>query len=423
MYTDELTLNPLPSLTWQRLKVNDARVKITGKQDAAIRTLSLKASLPNGLVLRMAEEDSVICHRAQEGSPGRDACRQAAASGIYKIPREAYVAGKTAIRAGEGFPTGLGEQFQHYMEPEPLRILEIPEGYTGDEPAFLAFIHNDDSDAALRLLIHAGEGSDTKVILCSRSCGACSMVCADTENTECRQSEKIALQIVLEKGARLELNRVNLLDQDALLLDDVGVYEAEDAHFTYRKADLGARNSYGGCSVYEAGDRSGSEIEIAYLKTGSQVLDMNYHVIHGGRNSTSRITLKGVLGDTSSKTFRGTIDFRKGCKGADGDEREEVCLLDDAVINRTVPVILCEEEDVDGRHGASIGRMNEEELFYCESRGINEEEARLLLVRGRLMSIISGIPDEGLRREIKSRIAQVLVPPSGREDASTGNAG
>ena len=68
MYTDELTLNPLPSLTWQRLKVNDARVKLTGKQDTAIRTLSLKASLPNGLVLRMAEDDSVICHRAQEGS-------------------------------------------------------------------------------------------------------------------------------------------------------------------------------------------------------------------------------------------------------------------------------------------------------------------------------------------------------------------
>ena len=164
-------------------------------------------------------------------------------------------------------------------------------------------------------------------------------------------------------------------------------------------------------------------MEIAYVKTGSQLLDMNYHVIHGGRDSTSRITLKGALGDTSSKTFRGTIDFRKGCKGADGDEREEVCLLDDAVINKTVPVILCEEEDVDGRHGASIGRMNEEELFYCESRGINEEEARLLLVRGRLMSIISGIPDEGLRREIKARIAQVLVPSSGRGDASTGDAG
>ena len=93
------------------------------------------------------------------------------------------------------------------------------------------------------------------------------------------------------------------------------------------------------------------------------------------------------------------------------------------MINRTVPVILCEEEDVDGRHGASIGRMNEEELFYCESRGINEEEARLLLVRGRLMSIISGIPDEGLRREIKARIAQVLVPSSVREGASTVDAG
>ena len=60
----------------------------------------------------------------------------------------------------------LKDNFALAVNKDKILALEIPEGYTGDEPAFLAFIHNDDSDAALRLLIHAGEGSDTKVILC-----------------------------------------------------------------------------------------------------------------------------------------------------------------------------------------------------------------------------------------------------------------
>ena len=84
------------------------------------------------------------------------------------------------------------------------------------------------------------------------------------------------------------------------------------------------------------------------------------------------MTVNGVLRDSSQKTFRGTIDFKTGSSGAVGAETEDVLLLGETVVNKTVPLILCAEEDVKGSHGATIGQLDEEMLFYLGSRGISE---------------------------------------------------
>lgn len=67
--------------------------------------------------------------------------------------------------------------------------------------------------------------------------------------------------------------------------------------------------------------------------------------------------------------MRGTIDFVHGCVGAKGDEKEDVLLVGDNMVNQTIPLILCAEEDVEGNHGASIGKLDENMLFYaCHER-------------------------------------------------------
>ena len=101
--------------------------------------------------------------------------------------------------------------------------------------------------------------------------------------------------------------------------------------------------------------------------------------------------------DKASKTFKGTLDFRTGSTGSAGDEQEDTLLLSPDVVNRTMPVILCQEEDVDGRHGATIGQLGEDTLFYMESRGISEEEAKKIMVKARLDSIANMIPDDDIR--------------------------
>ena len=74
-------------------------------------------------------------------------------------------------------------------------------------------------------------------------------------------------------------------------------------------------------------------------------------------------------------------------------------------MNKSVPVILCEEEDVDGRHGASIGRLSEDMLYYLETRGLSEKEATVMMVRGRLHSIAREIPDDETQSAIDAFIS------------------
>lgn len=141
------------------------------------------------------------------------------------------------------------------------------------------------------------------------------------------------------------------------------------------------------------GRKSAFTSNIGYTLGESNALDINLNVIQNGKKTESDITVKGVLRGGAKKIFRGTIDFRNGAVGATGVERENVLLLDENVINKTVPVILCAEEDVVGSHGATIGQIDANQLFYMQSRGMPEDEIYKYLAQSQLGSIVREIGD------------------------------
>ena len=141
---------------------------------------------------------------------------------------------------------------------------------------------------------------------------------------------------------------------------------------------------------------------------GEQKLDMNYLIKHNGKKSTSELVVRGALKDKAQKTFRGTIDLRHGAKGAKGDEQEETLLLSHGVRNKTLPVILCDEEDVEGTHGATIGRLSADMLFYMQTRGISTHDAEILMTRAKLNSVRSLITDEKSVGKIQQYIEEAF---------------
>ena len=105
---------------------------------------------------------------------------------------------------------------------------------------------------------------------------------------------------------------------------------------------------------------AGFSAGIGYLGQKQQTVDMNLVVNHWGQKTTSEINAAGALKDDAQKIFRGTIDFKKGSAGSVGSEQETVLMLGDGVVNKTVPLILCAEENVVGNHGATIGELDED---------------------------------------------------------------
>ena len=152
------------------------------------------------------------------------------------------------------------------------------------------------------------------------------------------------------------------------------------------------------------GSKAGFTADIGYDLGSGDDLDVNLSAIHRGRKSTSEIAVSGVLRGSAQKTFKGTIDFKQGASGSTGNEKEDVVLMNSEVSNKTVPVILCAEEDVVGNHGATIGRIDERHVFYMKSRGISEEKIYEMMTRSKLTRIIRKIGDEQAEKRVYSQL-------------------
>ena len=218
------------------------------------------------------------------------------------------------------------------------------------------------------------------------------------EQTFVLQENSSLQKVTIEVGphAVFRLIQIHRNTDDTERFSDIRVNCQESARFEWYRIVLGG-NCYDNCSVALSGADSSFTAEIGYRLDGSDRLDVNCEAIHTGRRTRSTIHASGVMSGASAKILRSTIDLQKGCKGAVGNEQEDVLLLDETVENRSVPVILCTEEDVEGNHGTTIGQLDEDLVFYLSTRGIPQEAIYDMMARARIDAVIRRIPDPALQ--------------------------
>ena len=123
-----------------------------------------------------------------------------------------------------------------------------------------------------------------------------------------------------------------------------------------------------------------------------------------GKNSECQSLTIGALQGSAIKNYKGTIDFVKGCKRAKGNEKELCLTLSNKAKSKALPILLSGEEDVEGSHSSSTGKINKNRLFYCMSRGLTKQEALKLLVKAEFTSILNEIDDDKIQKEILEKI-------------------
>lgn len=210
------------------------------------------------------------------------------------------------------------------------------------------------------------------------------------------------------KNSRVKLVQVFMQPKEHVILNDVGSRCADNAQFSIVQLFLGEGNLYDGIRTDLVGNNSEFNASIGYFGADKQNVDINLISNHIGKKTHCDIGVDGALKDSAKKVFRGTIDFRNGSSGSTGAETENVLLLGDDVENKTIPVILCAEEDVNGSHGASIGELDDETLFYFAARGIDARAAEDIMTRGRLEVVIRNIGDENIEELAKEQLLKVL---------------
>jgi Fe-S cluster assembly protein SufD len=131
-------------------------------------------------------------------------------------------------------------------------------------------------------------------------------------------------------------------------------------------------------------------------------------VDHAVPRGTSRQLYKGVLGDTARGVFRGRVVVRPGAQQANAAQSNPNLLLSDGAESDSKPQLEIHADDVKCSHGAAIGRLDENALFYVRSRGVAEREARALLTLGFAAQVLEALPDAALREELRGALARTL---------------
>ena len=183
----------------------------------------------------------------------------------------------------------------------------------------------------------------------------------------------------------------------------------ERARVEFVSADIGRGNYSADVEIDLAGDDSVADFEAVYFGDGNRHLDFNYVIRQRGKRTQATMNVRGALTAQCDKIFRGTLDFQRGAKGSTGRELEEVVILSPGTRNRSVPLMLAAEDDVDGHHAVSVGRLDEEKIFYLMSRGLDKSEAERLIVEAAFNPVVEKIPDESLRAELLENLQRRLA--------------
>ena len=253
-------------------------------------------------------------------------------------------------------------------------------------------ISGDGTYSEKRVDIHAPEGQTVTVF--------------ETLRSEDKLLVRTALHV--EKDARVRLVQIQNTAHDSLLRLENNGRCNENGQVELIQILLGRGDVYSDGHFALNGTGAGFQAGIGYLGQKQQTVDLNLVVDHWGQKTTSEINAAGALKDDARKTFRGTIDFKKGSTGSVGNEQETVLMLGDGAVNKTVPLILCAEENVVGNHGATIGELDEDTLFYFESRGISAAEAENIMARAAIERLARTLQDETAQAAILTELEEVL---------------
>lgn len=201
-------------------------------------------------------------------------------------------------------------------------------------------------------------------------------------------------RILAKAGARVRLLQIQMMGTDTTHISDVGVSLQEKAEVSVVNLEMGQADVYAGGRFRLLGKKSVLNCETVYFGDGTRKLDFNYLAEHIAPESRSDIIAGGALFEECQKIYRGTIDFISGAAHSVGHEQETTLLLSDKVRNRTAPLILCGEENVEGQHAATIGKLDGDMLFYLASRGLSEEQAKRLMVHAQFGPAMAKLPEE-----------------------------
>lgn len=379
---------------------------------------ALRALLQRGY----ASRDEAAATRAVDASlwrlPGVDGARVVIVNGVFRADLSSLAALPAGVEV-ESLATALAEA------PEPLRfmldrhvddsddgftllnralaadgvVLRVAAGVRAAEPVHIVHV-GVASDAAtawhLRSAIDVGEGSRLAII--EQHVG----------DAATGHLANVVCSVNLRERAELDWTVVQQAGADATLLRRSDAVLHDGARMAFHALELGGKLARHELRVDLAGTRSRVDTRGAFVLNGRRHADMEVLVTHRGRDTSSDALWRGVAMDRGRGVVHGRILVLPGADGADGDFYNKNLLLSPGAEIDTRPALEIYADEVKANHGATVGQLDENILFYMQTRGIPVDVARRILVRGFCAVALDGIDPPALREHCEALLADQL---------------
>ena len=219
------------------------------------------------------------------------------------------------------------------------------------------------------------------------------------------------VEIILDEGAHLTVVTVQQWDSTAIHLASHFSEIGRDARLKHVVVSLGGSVVRVNPSSHLSGEGGDVELYGVYFADTGQHLEQQVFVNHDAPNTKSRVSYKGALQGVGAHTvWVGDVLIRPTAAGTDSYEQNRNLLLSDGARADSIPNLEIETGDIAGAgHASASGRFDDEQLFYLQARGIREDEARRLVVRGFLSEIVQKIGSPELEERLQNAIEAELT--------------
>jgi Fe-S cluster assembly protein SufD len=218
----------------------------------------------------------------------------------------------------------------------------------------------------------------------------------------------VGFEIVIGENAALEHVRVSPNAGDGVLVEEVSVRAAAKAHYRAHFASFGSKLSRLELEIALEGEGAEAHLSGVSVLDGKRHSDVTTHVIHRHGNTNSTQLFKHVAAGNSRAVYQGKVTVAKGANGSDSNQNAKALLLGDTAEADLKPELEIFADDVKCAHGAAVGDLDAESLFYLRARGIPEAEARGLLLHAFLEDAVAEIANIDQRELVRTELLTAL---------------
>ncbi len=273
-------------------------------------------------------------------------------------------------------------------------LITIPKETSVEKPFEFNFKADENSANFPHIIVVAESGSKATIIENYESSG--------------KSFTNSAIQIFVEDNANLTHYRVQTESAESYHVGTTEVVLGRGSFYNSTNINLGAKLSRHDIHLKFNAEGGEAFVDGLYMLSGNQHHDTHSEIDHALPNCVSHQNYKGVLNDKSRGVFNGKVFVRENASGTDAKQSNKNLLMSNDARVDTKPQLEIFNDDVKCAHGATVGQLEEEELFYLLSRGLNETLARNLLTYGFAEEIVNKIKIESIKKQLDEAVLNRL---------------